>query len=331
MGKRIIACVFSTFYYSFFFIDLTRRWLVLNRRRSGKQAFVWIIALCLMFSTVGAASAASATDIKGHWAEGTITSWMNQGLAVGYKDGTFRPDGKVNRQEFTALVNRSFGFVEPGTIQFTDVAKTDWSYSDISIAMKAGYVSGYPDGTFKPKSELSRQEVAVIIATALGLKTSASTDLYSDAKSIPAWSKGAIGAVKDQAIMGGYPDGTFRPLQTTTRAEAIVILDRALMVKAQQGNDVEPSLELPTKPTLGTATVAAGANITISAPKVGVTAWLAPAGTTVFSAAANMSSLVGNGTATTIVAPTTSGAYKLFLVNAAGASLASEGTITVGL
>jgi hypothetical protein len=305
--------------------------LVLNKR-IGKKAFVWIIALCLIFTSVGAVSAASATDIKGHWAEGTITSWIDQGLAVGYGDGTFRPNGKVNRQEFTALVNRSFGFVEPGTITFTDVAKTDWSYKDISIATKAGYVSGYPDGTFKPKRELSRQEVAVIIANALGLESSASVDLFSDAKSIPEWSKGAIGAVKDQGIIGGYPDGTFRPLQTTTRAEAIVILDRALMVKAQQDNgDTAPPLEVPTKPTLNSATVAAGANVTISAPKVGVTAWLAPAATTAFSAAANMTSLVGNGTVTTIAAPTTMGAYKLFLVNAAGASLASEGTLTVGV
>jgi hypothetical protein len=301
--------------------------MVVLKKRSG----IWILTLCLIFTTVGAVSAASATDIKGHWAEGTITSWIDQRLAVGYEDGTFRPDGKVNRQEFTALVNSSFGFVEPGTIQFTDVTRTDWSYSAISIAVKAGYVSGYPDGTFKPKRELSRQEVAVIIANVLGLKTSAASNLYLDANGIPAWSKGAIGAVKDLAIMGGYPDGTFRPFQTTTRAEAIVILDRALIVKAAQDADTAPEIEVPTKPTLDSATVAAGANVTISAPKSGVTAWLAPAGTTVFSAGANMTSLVGNGTATMIAAPTTLGDYKLFLVNASGASLASEGTLTVGL
>jgi hypothetical protein len=349
--------------------------LGMNQRRSGKKAFVWIIALCLIFSTVGVATAASSSDIKGHWAEGTITSWINQGLIVGYEDGTFRPEVKVNRQEFAALLNKSFGFVEPGIIEFTDVALTDWSYLDISIAKKAGYISGYPDGTFKPKNEINRQEAAVIIAKLLGLKPSATADLYADVKIIPSWSKGAIGAVIDHAIMTGYADGTFRPLQSATRAEAIALLDIALKVKAEQGSAVPPGSPtpaptssptplpgvptptplpgvptptsiplpgstplpgatplpgLPSQPTLGTATVAGGANVTISAPLGGVTAWLAPAGTTIFASAANMTSLVGNGTATTIAAPTASGVYKLFLVNAAGASIASQGTLTVG-
>jgi predicted DNA-binding antitoxin AbrB/MazE fold protein len=245
-------------------------------KRSGKKAFVWIMGLCLIFSTVGYASAASATDIKGHWAEGTITSWMNRDLAVGYGDGTFRPEVKVDRQEFTALVNRSFGFVEPGIIQYTDVAQNNWSYLDIARATKAGYVSGYPDGTFKPKKKMSRQEVAEVIVKLLGLKASTSVNLYTDVKSIPAWSKGAISAVKDHEIMAGYKDGTFRPLQSVTRAEAIVVLDRALKIKAEQGSvvpspssppvtpppvtpsPVSPSPVSPSQPTLGPAPVNLG-------------------------------------------------------------------------
>lgn len=325
------------------------------RKSSGKKAFVWVMSLILIFSTVGTAAAASVSDIKDHWAESTISSWVNQGLALGYEDGTFRPEVKVNRQEFTALVNRSFGFTEAGIIDFTDVIQTDWSYSDIAKAKQAGYVTGYPDGTFKPKQVVSRQEVAVIIAKLLGLKATTSADLNTDVSSIPAWSKGDIGAVIDQAIMTGYPDGTFRPLQAATRAEAITILDKALKVKANQGTvapsptsvpittpvpvtpvatPIPASTPLPatiSQPTLGTATVAPGANITISAPAAGDTAWLAPAGTTVFAASANMTSLAGNGTATTIVAPTAVGNYHLFLVNATGVSLASLGALTVGI
>lgn len=215
-------------------------------RRSGKNAFVLILAICLIFSSVGVASAVSVTDIKGHWAEDTITNWLDRGLAFGYEDGTFRPDVHVNRQEFTALVNRSFGFTELGVIAFTDVKQTDWSYVDISKAIKAGYVAGYPDGTFKPKNEVSRQEVAVIIAKLLGLNSSASADLYVDEKITPAWSKGAIGAVIDNAIMEGYPDGTFRPLQSATRAESLYILDKALKIKAEQGNVVPTPAPTPT-------------------------------------------------------------------------------------
>jgi hypothetical protein len=332
------------------------------KKRSRKAVLVWMTALCMTFSTIGVASAASVSDIKGHWAEDTITSWSQKNLVAGYEDGTFRPEVQVNRQEFVALANRSFGFVEPGIIQFTDVAQKDWSYSDISIAKQAGYISGYPDLTFKPKKELSRQEVAVIVANLLGLNASASAsaELYADAKSAPEWSKAAIGAVTDHQIMRGYPDGTFRPLRSTTRAEAIVILDKALKVKAQWDSvgsvpttpvpttpvpttpvpttpvpttpvPTTPVPTAPSQPSIATATLAPGSNFTISAPAQGVTAWLAPAGTTNFIAGANMTSLAGNGTATTIKAPATDGVYQLFLKNTVGTSLPSVGTLTVAV
>ncbi len=200
-------------------------------RRSSRQAFVWVLIVCLMLSSVSLVSAASA-DVKGHWAEPTINSWTSQGFVKGYEDGTFRPEVKVNRQEFTAFVNRSFSFVAHAAIDFSDVTATDWSYSDISKAKAVGYISGYPDGTFGPKKEISRQEAAVIIANLLELKISSSADLFVDAKNSAAWSKSAIGAVNDQGIMVGYPDGTFRPEQSVTRAETVVLLDRALKVRA---------------------------------------------------------------------------------------------------
>jgi len=212
----------------------------------GKRSFIWIMTLCMIFSSVGVASAATTNDINGHWAESTITSWINQGLAFGYEDRTFRPNAEVNRQEFTALVNRSFGFVQPEAIAFSDVAWTDWSYSDIAKAVKAGYVSGYPDGTFLPKKSMSRQEVAVVIAKILNLESSDSSTTFTDAIITATWSKGAIAAVVDHGIMGGFPDGSFRPLQAATRAESITILDRALKVKAEQELVTPEPVETPT-------------------------------------------------------------------------------------
>lgn len=304
--------------------------LVLNRR-NGKKAFVWIIALCMIFTTVGAVSAATFSDTKDHWAEDTITNWTNQGLIFGYQDGTFRPDAKVSREEFTALVNRSFGFVDQGVIHFTDVSENGWAYSDISKAVQAEYIVGYSDGTFKPKKEMNRQEVAVIIARLLHLKSSDSANLYTDTKISPEWSKGAIGAVIDHEIMVAYSDEMFRPMQSTTRAETITILDKALKIKAEQGETPEPTPGSPSQPTLDTAKVESGVDVTISAPLKGVTAWLAPAGTTVFVEASNMTKLVGDGTTTTIKSPELLGDYKLFLVNETGVSPASAGTLTVAL
>jgi len=197
-----------------------------------RKALISILAICFIFSTIGVVSAASPSDVKDHWAESTIASWMNKGFIGGYEDGTFRPDTPVSREEFTAFVNRSFAFTALGAAQFKDVAKTDWSYPDISKATAAGYISGYADGTFQPQKEISRQEVAVIIAILLDLKASSSADLFEDTNNSPEWSKSAIGAVKDHKIMDGYPNGTFQPKQSITRAEAVVTLDRALEIKS---------------------------------------------------------------------------------------------------
>ncbi|HEY0827000.1 MAG TPA: ice-binding family protein, partial [Bacilli bacterium] len=121
---------------------------------------------------------------------------------------------------------------------------------------------GYPDGTFKPLKEMERQEVAVMVTNLLKLKSSVSADLYADAKNSPSWSKGAIGAVIDHKIMTGYPDGTFRPLQTVTRAEAVVILDKALKVMAEQADPTPTPTPIvtpaPTPVTPGTAAVNLG-------------------------------------------------------------------------
>ncbi|OAB47310.1 S-layer homology domain-containing protein [Paenibacillus antarcticus] len=205
------------------------------KKITKKTAFVWTTVLGLTFSSMGMVSAASSVnDIKGHWAEGVITSWNDRDLVSGYEDGTFRPEEKVNREEFTALVNRSFGLMGSETIGFTDVKQTDWSYEDIGVAKKAGYVSGYPDGTFRPKNEMTRQEVAVIVANLLGLNQSGTIESLADGQGIPAWSKGAISAVIDNKIMAGYPNGTFGPVRTATRAEAIAIIDKALYFKTQK-------------------------------------------------------------------------------------------------
>lgn len=67
-------------------------------RRSSRKLLVWITALCLIFSLVGLVSAASANDVKGHWAEAIVNIWTSQGLVSGYEDGTVRPNSKVERQ-----------------------------------------------------------------------------------------------------------------------------------------------------------------------------------------------------------------------------------------
>jgi hypothetical protein len=169
------------------------------------------------------------SDIKGHWAQDVIKTWLDQGRISGYPEGTFRPDQSVTRAEFMSMVNQAFGFEKEIDVQYSDVRQTDWFAAAVKKAVSAGYISGYPDGTMKPERSISRQEAAVILTRSLSLIQNASrANLFKDWAEIPRWSKGSVGAVLKAEVMSGYPDDSFRPDHNMTRAEAVTALDKAM-------------------------------------------------------------------------------------------------------
>lgn len=195
----------------------------------------WLVVLCVLISSLpaGAVFAQSPSqvrqlpDLQGHWAQETLERWVERGLIQGYGDGTFRPSETITRAEFVALVNRAFGFTAEQPADFSDVPADDWFARDVMRAVAAGYVLGYEDGTFRPNDAISRQEVAVILARLLRLEDAAeAASAFSDAAEIAF--RGAVGAALLTGLIMGYPDGTFGPLRAVTRAEAVVLLDRAL-------------------------------------------------------------------------------------------------------
>lgn len=169
------------------------------------------------------------SDINGHWAESQIESWVENGWINGYPDGTFRPDNSITRAEFMALVNGAFGFTEKANINYSDINTGDWYYDAVSIATKAGYIGGYPDGTMRPTNPITRQEATIILSKVAGLtEAPQGANKFTDVEEIASWSKGYVGAVAEAGLMGGYPDGSFRPENNIKRAEAVVALDNCL-------------------------------------------------------------------------------------------------------
>ncbi|MCR8632450.1 S-layer homology domain-containing protein [Paenibacillus radicis (ex Xue et al. 2023)] len=198
--------------------------------KASTKVFAIIISFCLIFSSFSVAFASDdAKDINGHWAESQLKAWTAKGYIQGYADGTVKPDNSITRAEFMTIVNRSFGFKDKEEVKAIDVDPNGWEYEQVAIALKSGYISGYEDGTMKPGKKISRQEAAVIIAALLKLDTAKGGDLnkFKDATKLPSWSKGAIGAAVAIGVFNGYEDGTLRFENSITRAEAIVILDRA--------------------------------------------------------------------------------------------------------
>lgn len=79
----------------------------------------------------------------------------------GYPDGTFRPNAPITRAEFAAVACR-FEKLTAGTASFTDVPDTHWAAQYINFAATRGWVTGYPDGTFRPGKNITRAEVVTI-------------------------------------------------------------------------------------------------------------------------------------------------------------------------
>lgn len=176
-------------------------------------------------------------DIRGHWSEAStvaLASYKPQGVRVvsGYEDGTFRPDRTVTRQEFVKLAVVGLGLKPEETPQlpFADAESIpEWARGYIAAATSAGLVKGYEDGTFRPFAEISRAEMAVIVARCLSGSGAAESVLrYGDAASIPAWVVRAVALCTERGIFQGYEDGTFRPAATTTRAQAAAVVWRLL-------------------------------------------------------------------------------------------------------
>jgi hypothetical protein len=96
--------------------------------------------------------------------------------------------------------------------------------------VEAGLVKGFPDGSFAPARQITRDELAAILARVierrLVLVGNAEEIMFADAAAIPAWARDAVRSAITAGLVRGFPDRTFRPGATTTRAESTAMLYR---------------------------------------------------------------------------------------------------------
>ena len=149
---------------------------------------------------------------------------------VGYEDGTVRPEGDITRAEvatifFRLLTDESRNEYWSQTNDYTDVAEGDWYNNAVSTLSKAGILNGYEDGSFQPNGNITRAEFATIAARFFEA-TYEGEDLFPDIAGH--WARDYINQAAHAGIVNGYPDGTFQPQETITRAEAMTIVNRTL-------------------------------------------------------------------------------------------------------
>ncbi|PZD96157.1 hypothetical protein DNH61_09625 [Paenibacillus sambharensis] len=170
-------------------------------------------------------------DISGHWANSAISRAAQAGIVMGYNDGSFRPNKSTTRAEFVVMAARAFQWEADGSSEgFKDAGKIpDWAAEAVNAAAAKGIISGYPDGTFQPNKELTRQELAVIIAKLLQLNVEkSSVPGFRDADHIDAWAQDYVAAVVEAGLMNGVGGSRFAPVQPATRAEVIAMLVKGM-------------------------------------------------------------------------------------------------------
>ncbi|WP_423230878.1 S-layer homology domain-containing protein [Acetivibrio saccincola] len=113
------------------------------------------------------------TDVDdSHWAAWAIKLTSDKGLFVGYPDGSFKPDQNITRAEFSTAVFKFLKLVRGiSEVQFSEFtfedAKGHWAENYIEQLTRLGYISGYPDGTFKPENKILRSETVALMNRAL--------------------------------------------------------------------------------------------------------------------------------------------------------------------
>lgn len=142
------------------------------------------------------------------------------------------PEGKLTRAEAASMIFSLLSAIpqyEPDVLSFTDVKATDWFAEPVQGLTRIGALKGYADGSFRPNRNINRAEFVVILSRFFphfeGERKTFS-DVTPDGEF--AWAYGDIAEAAGRGWISGSGDGSFRPQDPITRAQAIKIINRAL-------------------------------------------------------------------------------------------------------
>ena len=148
--------------------------------------------------------------------------WMaNAGIATGYEDGSYRPLEPVRRDAMAAFLYRYHGspeFAAPPVSPFKDLNTTDKFYKEITWLANMGITTGWPDGTYRPLEPVQRDAmVAFMYRSVKNTHFSApETSPYKDVRTTDQFYL-EMAFMSANGVTTGWPDGTFRPLQSVNR------------------------------------------------------------------------------------------------------------------
>lgn len=200
-----------------------------------KKYFGWLAGFSLVAGSLsGWTSAAQAvdgcfTDVPGSAAFALdICTLKNLGVFRGHPDGSFRPEAPVTRAAMISFIYRMAGSPQftPQQQTFNDVAPDNQFYNEIEWAAAQGMTQGWSDGTFRPWQPVARDAVATFLYRQAGSpEIDTSQQLFYDVAPDNQFYRG-ISWMGSSGISTGWPDGTYHPLEQTSRNAMAAFLAR---------------------------------------------------------------------------------------------------------
>ncbi|WP_341279248.1 S-layer homology domain-containing protein [Paenibacillus sp. FSL H8-0537] len=181
----------------------------------------------------------SFVDMQEHWAKAEVEQLAARFIVIGISDERFAPNDSITRAEFASLLVRSMGVSlehDSAYQGFTDIASTAWYASAVEAAVRAGLVQGLTSERFGPNEQISREQMAVMLARALTIVSKDRTEpvdsgtevAFTDQDQISPWAEAAVAETAKAGIITGMAGQTFAPKDFATRAQAAVMLNRFL-------------------------------------------------------------------------------------------------------
>ena len=219
--------------------------------RAWSRGLLGLLAAAMVTPLASAApaegGATSPADIQGHWAQEEIQRAMDAGWIDGYPDGTFQPEQTITRAEFTKLLLDAIHLTpDSETVAWMKGASqaqapmedmadhwlTEGGWMDAALVSGMVVTQDYNYHNFRPEKPIARYEIALMTTRALGQVKEGNQLLdsldYTDDNTILPWMKGYVNEAVKAGVLHGYPDGSFQPHATSTRAEAVVMIQRML-------------------------------------------------------------------------------------------------------
>lgn len=192
--------------------------------------------------------------VSGSVLDEAVNKLVEKKILAGYPDGTFRPNAGLTRAELSKIINLVFNLTEKSSsVPFSDVKSSDWYYDYVSVAVKAGYIKGFQDNTFRGDDPVTREQVCAIInrvtkEQGMGLFDLPFTDNIMD--KVSDWALEDVKKVIANYIMPLEPDGRFRATENITRAELVLAVETFVVelpkftvtFDVNGGEEMEPAL-----------------------------------------------------------------------------------------